>query len=157
YRCWFGRSRRRTLVVDRCKDAGERGGRGSQTRPAQLEDSDTCQCQFRCEVGHPAGPVERTSRRMGKFGDGGEARPMWPFEGREAELAQLRSAFDGSEVSSALITGPAGVGKTRLAQQVLPSLRAGRTEWAAATRAAAGIPFAAVAALLPPAGVSGSL
>src|SRR5262245_66032233 len=44
---------------------------------------------------------------------------------------------------------PAGVGRTRLAQQALTNLGAERTAWLAASRAAATIPFGAVTALLP--------
>jgi len=87
---------------------------------------------------------------------------VWPFEGRAAELALVRSAFatgvdesggakvDGRpRVDVVLLTGPVGVGKTRLAREALSVLGADRTVWVAATRAAAPVPFAAVAALLP--------
>jgi len=73
----------------------------------------------------------------------------WPFEGRETELREIRSAFTGVDVDAIVFTAPAGVGKTRLARQALSVLGADRCVWVGATRAAAGIPFAAVAPLLP--------
>ncbi|MFF5290301.1 helix-turn-helix transcriptional regulator [Paractinoplanes globisporus] len=72
----------------------------------------------------------------------------WPFEGREPELGVVRDAFAGSAVNAVLLLGAAGVGKTRLAREALCGLR-GRTEWITATRAAASIPFGALAHLLP--------
>src|SRR5262249_44110315 len=79
-----------------------------------------------------------------------EARAeVWPFEGRQSELALLRSAFCASDVDTVLVVGPAGVGKTRLAREALANLGAGRTAWVTATRSAAAIPFGAVAPLLP--------
>ena len=80
---------------------------------------------------------------------------MWPFEGRQSELALLRSAFATGEVDTVLVSAAAGVGKTRLAREAITGLGAQRTAWATATRAAATIPFAAVAPLLPDAAASG--
>ena len=74
---------------------------------------------------------------------------MWPFEGRQQELALLRSAFAAGDVDTVLVSASAGVGKTRLAREAIAGLGAQHTAWAAATRAAAAIPFAAVAPLLP--------
>jgi len=76
----------------------------------------------------------------------------WPFVGRDGELAAIGSAFAGSDVDAVVVAGPAGVGKTALVREALGRLRdAGcRTEWAAGTRAAASIPFGAVAQLVPP-------
>lgn len=74
---------------------------------------------------------------------------MWPFEGRQSELALLRSAFADGDVDTVLVSGAAGVGKTRLAREAVAGLGAQRTAWTAATRAAAAIPFAAVSPLLP--------
>ena len=74
---------------------------------------------------------------------------MWPFEGRQQKLALLRSAFAAGDVDTVLVSASAGVGKTRLAREAIAGLGAQHTAWAAATRAAAAIPFAAVAPLLP--------
>ena len=74
---------------------------------------------------------------------------MWPFEGRQQKLALLRSAFAAGDVDTVLVSASAGVGKTRLAREAIAGLGAHHTAWAAATRAAAAVPFAAVAPLLP--------
>lgn len=74
---------------------------------------------------------------------------MWPFEGRLTELASIHAAFAGSAVDGLMICAPPGIGKTRLAREALSALAAGRTVWIGATRAAATIPFAAVAPLIP--------
>lgn len=49
-----------------------------------------------------------------------------------------------------VLAGPAGVGKTRLARQVLSEAgrRAGVTRWVGATAAARGVPLGAFAALI---------
>jgi len=83
----------------------------------------------------------------------------WPFEGRESELSQIRAAFDEGELDAVILTAPAGVGKTRLAREVQAFLAGPDTSgtlasrpdllWIAGTRAAAAIPFGAVASLLP--------
>ncbi|GAA4450013.1 AAA family ATPase [Phytohabitans houttuyneae] len=76
----------------------------------------------------------------------------WPFVGRDGELAAIEGAFAGSDVDAVVVAGPAGVGKTALAREALRRLRGTgcRAEWAAGTRAAASIPFGAVAQLVPP-------
>lgn len=73
---------------------------------------------------------------------------MWPFEGRDEEQKRIRSAFVGSDVDMVLVTGPAGVGKTRLTREAVSGLDA-RVCWATATRAGAAVPFGAVASLVP--------
>lgn len=73
----------------------------------------------------------------------------WPFEGREAELSMIDSAFTGPDVDAVVLTGPAGMGKTRLARQALAALRCGRTAWVSATAAANKVPLSAVAGLMP--------
>ncbi|WP_173164976.1 AAA family ATPase [Phytohabitans suffuscus] len=74
---------------------------------------------------------------------------MWPFEGRDEEVARIVSAFRGHDLDAAMVTAPAGVGKTRLARQVAHRLDGVRTVWIGATRAAGTIPFGALAPLLP--------
>jgi DNA-binding CsgD family transcriptional regulator len=81
---------------------------------------------------------------------------LWPFEGREAELVRLRTAFRGSDANAVLITGAAGMGKTRLARESLDALGAERTTLVAATRAGRSIPFGAVLPLLPEGAAAGS-
>jgi len=79
------------------------------------------------------------------------AAPSWPLLGREVELAHLADAIDDPECGGVVLIGAAGVGKTRLAVHAL-EMAAGRgltTASVRATRAGAGIPFAALAPLLP--------
>jgi DNA-binding CsgD family transcriptional regulator len=75
----------------------------------------------------------------------------WPFVGREVELEKLRAAFAGDDSSGIVVFGDVGVGKTRLARELLSSFAADgrRTSWTAATEALRSIPFGAVAHLLP--------
>ncbi|MEU8272086.1 ATP-binding protein [Sphaerisporangium sp. NPDC049002] len=77
---------------------------------------------------------------------------MWPFAGRRDDLARLvRLAHDGT-AHGVVIAGPAGVGKSRLATEVLRTFAT--SAYAVipirATRAAGGIPYGALARLLPP-------
>jgi DNA-binding CsgD family transcriptional regulator len=78
----------------------------------------------------------------------------WPLVGRQAELEALVAAIGDARGGGVVLAGAAGVGKTRLAREALARVAAaGRdVEWAAATRAAASIPFGAVSHLLPPGG-----
>lgn len=72
----------------------------------------------------------------------------WPLVGRAEELAAASEALDAGGV---VVAGGAGVGKTRLAVEVLDRARAQgwTTCWATATAAAQAIPFGALAHLLP--------
>jgi DNA-binding CsgD family transcriptional regulator len=74
----------------------------------------------------------------------------WPLVGRGRELAQLTAALVARR--GAVITGPAGVGKTTLATA---SLRLAEKQGmtvarATATHASRGLPFGALASILPP-------
>jgi DNA-binding CsgD family transcriptional regulator len=75
----------------------------------------------------------------------------WPLVGRDGELRQIRKLLTGREYRGLVLAGPAGVGKTRLAVEGLElGRRAGlATARVTATRAAAGLPFGALAPLLP--------
>lgn len=75
----------------------------------------------------------------------------WPFVGRDGEVRGIRSAFSGADATGVVVVGGIGVGKTRLAQELLASFAAdGRqTSWMAATEALRSIPFGAIAHLLP--------
>ncbi|RBY76747.1 helix-turn-helix transcriptional regulator [Geodermatophilus sp. TF02-6] len=75
----------------------------------------------------------------------------WPLVGREAELRVITAALTEQRERSLVITGPAGVGRTRLAREALVCAeRRGRpTAWAVATSAAALVPLGALAHLLP--------
>src|SRR5215472_15699375 len=71
----------------------------------------------------------------------------WPFTGRMTELAFIERAMDGPAAAGVAIVGDAGVGKTRLARELVAV--AGRaTEWVAGLGTVESIPFGAFAHLL---------
>jgi len=71
----------------------------------------------------------------------------WPLTGRAEELRRGRDAIRGAGV---VLAGPAGVGKTRLARELLDGVAESGDEvrFAVATQAAKAIPFGALAVLL---------
>lgn len=75
----------------------------------------------------------------------------WPFVGRERELARVARALRRRDTAGLVLSGPAGVGKTRLAAECATiAERVGfRCTRVLATRAAAGVPLGALSALLP--------
>ncbi|MGW0803474.1 AAA family ATPase [Nonomuraea sp. NPDC002799] len=75
----------------------------------------------------------------------------WPFVGRDDELSTVRACLRRGDAKGVVISGDAGIGKTRLAREILALAEAQgcRTAWVAATGALASIPFGAVAGLLP--------
>ena len=80
-----------------------------------------------------------------------QAQLPWPFVGREDELAWVSAARQDASSWGVVLSGAAGVGKTRLARAALDSAGAdgAATEWVQATRAAASIPLGAFAGLMP--------
>ncbi|MGZ4695615.1 MAG: AAA family ATPase, partial [Acidimicrobiales bacterium] len=79
------------------------------------------------------------------------AGTSWPLLGRDGELAQIAASIDDPDCGGVVVIGAAGVGKTRLAAHTL-ELAADRglaRSAVRATRSASGIPFAALAPLLP--------
>jgi DNA-binding CsgD family transcriptional regulator len=81
----------------------------------------------------------------------GVGTPVWPLVGREGALRLARAAL--AQGSGLVVTGPLGVGRSRLAAEVLAEAEAGGAPVVrlAVTRAAATIPFGAAAPLLAPA------
>lgn len=75
----------------------------------------------------------------------------WPLVGRDEELAAVLDAIDAAEVTGVVVAGEAGVGKTRLAREVLAAAQARGpvAGWAVATQAMSAIPLGALAQLLP--------
>lgn len=96
---------------------------------------------------------EPSIRRNGRLGMG-----TWPLLGRVEEISAIEAALAASGSGGVMLVGAPGVGKTRLAREALAlAQRASRaTEWVAATRAAASIPFGAVCNLLVDAGRRGT-
>src|SRR5256885_4894812 len=82
---------------------------------------------------------------------GGKRGEDWPLVGRAAELHRLHDLVVGSDSPGVMIAGPAGVGKTRLALEGLRLAEAAGMVGVrvTATRAAAALPFGALAPLLP--------
>ncbi|MEU8994731.1 LuxR family transcriptional regulator [Streptomyces caniferus] len=79
-------------------------------------------------------------------------RRRWPFSARDDELAAFAAYLADDAVSALLVHGPAGVGKTRLAEECLrhAERRGHRTERATATPTGAALPLDALGHLLPP-------
>ncbi|MGQ0843773.1 MAG: AAA family ATPase [Sporichthyaceae bacterium] len=79
---------------------------------------------------------------------------LWPLTGRDAELADLRTAVSAPRPASVVLVGSPGVGKTRLAReaQVLAEAHGRTTQWITATHSTQRTPLGAFAPLLPAAG-----
>ncbi len=79
----------------------------------------------------------------------------WPFVGRAIEAASLAEALDDDNVSVILVCGPAGVGKSRLAEECYEnsSFTADRRGRCVANPTLRTIPFGAIAHLLTQAAV----
>jgi DNA-binding CsgD family transcriptional regulator len=77
--------------------------------------------------------------------------PTWPLVGRREELSVVREFLERPGCAGVVVAGAPGVGKTRLATEALRAAEAAgaATAWVTATRAAASIPFGALAHLLP--------
>jgi DNA-binding CsgD family transcriptional regulator len=82
---------------------------------------------------------------------------MWPLVGRREELALCDRALSTPGTSGVVLTGAAGVGKTRLAREVVAAAEGSGcvSRSAVATQAAASIPFGALAHLLTAVAVRG--
>lgn len=75
---------------------------------------------------------------------------VWPLVGREAQLARLGELLACADARSVVVTGPAGVGKTRLVAACVDlGVAAGLTTFrVAGTKASASVPLGAFAPLL---------
>ncbi|HEX2299803.1 MAG TPA: ATP-binding protein, partial [Pseudonocardiaceae bacterium] len=79
----------------------------------------------------------------------------WGLVGRDEELALLRATLaggDDGDVRGVVLAGASGVGKTRLATELLEHAaeQDWSTHWVGGTRGMADVPFGAFAHLLPP-------
>ncbi|MEG8277211.1 helix-turn-helix transcriptional regulator [Streptomyces sp. AHA2] len=83
---------------------------------------------------------------------GDAPRHRWPFACRDVQVDAFRSHLDDDRVLALLLTGPAGVGKSRLAEECLRHAeRAGhRVERAVTGEAHSPLPLGALMHLLPP-------
>src|SRR5690606_40170295 len=105
-------------------------------------------------MGSPATGADRAPHRGNMAQEGGipagAAAGEWPFVGRDHEQRELLARLDDPSVPGAVIAGNAGVGKTRLLREVAAATAEDHhVVTAAATRAAATIPFGSLAHLMP--------
>lgn len=95
--------------------------------------------------------MTRSGSSHGRGAEHGEdVAQKWPLVGRQDELRQMANALKAGG-RGLILAGGAGVGKTRLATELLNQVEAGggHTARVIATRAASGIPLGAFASLLP--------
>jgi DNA-binding CsgD family transcriptional regulator len=81
----------------------------------------------------------------------------WPLTARSALFDRIGRAYAQGEAGGVVLTGAAGVGKTRLAHDVLARVAtaADRTEWVVASQSASTVPLGAVGHLVPGAAIAG--
>ncbi len=81
-------------------------------------------------------------------------RLTWPLVGREREMRLIEAALFGSHSTGVVITGPAGVGKSRVAAEALDAAaaRGCAVRRVVGTSAGRGLPLGAMAAWADPAG-----
>lgn len=74
---------------------------------------------------------------------------QWPLIGRDGELTLIADTR-GGEAAGVVLSGPAGVGKSRLARQALEAAEqdGALVRWVLATRSAAAVPLGAFAGIL---------
>ncbi len=75
----------------------------------------------------------------------------WPLVGRDGEIAAIADAINDDAIGGVILTGPAGVGKTRLAREALAAAEqlGRRTRWVAATASAQPVPLGTFAPFAP--------
>lgn len=69
-------------------------------------------------------------------------RARWPLVGRVAEIHTVRAAVSTPELSGIVVSGPAGVGKSRVVRE---ALKGADPHWVVGTTAARGLPLGAFA------------
>lgn len=77
----------------------------------------------------------------------------WPFEGREDDVAEVAALYDDDRCGGVVLSGPPGVGKTRLAEAVAAAIGAARPRPMVrmfANEALRTVPYGAMTHLLPP-------
>jgi DNA-binding CsgD family transcriptional regulator len=76
-------------------------------------------------------------------------RLTWPLTGRSQEMRLIESALSDADCAGIVISGAAGVGKSRMTREALDAaaLRGWETRWVVATSSARGLPLGALASL----------
>jgi DNA-binding CsgD family transcriptional regulator len=74
---------------------------------------------------------------------------IWPLVGRDQELRQVAAARTDAECSACVVSAAAGVGKSRLAREVMAAANDELTLWAQATASSSKIPLGALASVVP--------
>ncbi|TMR99643.1 serine/threonine-protein kinase [Nonomuraea basaltis] len=77
---------------------------------------------------------------------------FWPFVGRRGELERLDDVLASGACAAVLVTGPSGVGKTRLAEEFVAQARSlgHGAAHIAATVSASVVPLSALGPIMPP-------
>ncbi|MGH9119030.1 MAG: AAA family ATPase [Acidimicrobiales bacterium] len=80
-----------------------------------------------------------------------ESGPVWPLTGRAGDLRTLTTALLRSEPAVVVISGEAGIGKTRLLDEAVVHVgrRGASVTWIRGHPSVVDVPFSAVAHLLP--------
>ena len=75
-------------------------------------------------------------------------RASWPLTGRQDEMRLIEAAIVASDVSGMVVSGAAGVGKSRMAREALSAAasRGYATHWAVGTSSARTLPLGAFTA-----------
>ncbi|MBX9982431.1 MAG: AAA family ATPase, partial [Mycobacterium gordonae] len=85
-------------------------------------------------------------------------RLSWPLVGRSEEMRTIKAALTTSGVSGVVVSGAAGVGKSRIVREALSAASSGQREcrWAVGASAARAVPLGAFTAWSTP-GVTDTL
>jgi hypothetical protein len=81
----------------------------------------------------------------GGEGMDGSGRLAWPLTGRSEEMRLIRAAMLDPDSSGIVVSGAAGVGKSRMAREALAALTGCEVRWVVATSAARSVPLGAFA------------